>query len=91
VSCVKFIVVRAIVDIVQWYCAVCGEYCGWSSSRNRAMILCFEWSFWGLQQQWIRCNVTMICVDFILVTVTVDIVQLYYVFVEFLWLKQQKL
>ena len=24
---VEFIVVRATLDIVQWYCVVCGVYC----------------------------------------------------------------
>jgi len=26
-------VVTATVDIVQWYCVVCGVYCGYSNSR----------------------------------------------------------
>jgi len=39
VSCVKFIVVKATVDIVQYYCSVCGDYCGYCYSRYSAMIL----------------------------------------------------
>ena len=38
--CVKFIVDTATVDIVQWYCVVCGGYCGYSNSRCSAMLLC---------------------------------------------------
>jgi len=35
------IVLTATVDIVQWYCVVCGVYCGYSKSRYSAMVLCF--------------------------------------------------
>jgi len=33
-------VVTATVDIKQWYGVVCGDYCGYSNSRYRAMLLC---------------------------------------------------
>jgi len=44
IGSVEFIVVTAKVDIVQWYCVVCGVYCGYSNSRYSAMILCCVWS-----------------------------------------------
>jgi len=34
-------VVKATVDIVQWYCVVCGDYFGESNSRYSAIVLCF--------------------------------------------------
>jgi len=33
-------VVTTTVDIVQWYCVVCGVYCGYSNSRYSAIVLC---------------------------------------------------
>ena len=33
--------VTAAVDIVHWYCAVCGDFCGYSNSSYSAMVLCF--------------------------------------------------
>jgi len=36
----EFIVVKATVDIVQWYCVWFGGYCGGSNSRYSAMVLC---------------------------------------------------
>ena len=32
--------VKATVDIVQWYCVVCGVYYGYSNSRYSSIILC---------------------------------------------------
>jgi len=46
-------VVTATVDIVQWYCVVCGDYCGYSNSRYSAMVLCCVWSLFWLQQQYL--------------------------------------
>ena len=37
----EVIVVTETVDIVQWYCVVCGVYCGYSNSSYSAMELCF--------------------------------------------------
>ena len=34
---VEFIVVTATVDIVKWYCVVCGVYCGYSNSMYWAI------------------------------------------------------
>jgi len=51
VLCVHFVVVTATVDIVQWYCVVCGVYCDCSNSRYSAMILFCVWSFFLLLQQ----------------------------------------
>jgi len=45
------IVVTATVDIVRCYCVVCAVYCGYSNSRNSAMVLCCVWSLLWLQQQ----------------------------------------
>jgi len=39
----EFIVVTATVDIVQWYFVVCRAFCGYSNSRNSAMVLCCVW------------------------------------------------
>jgi len=33
-------VVTTTVDIEQWYCVVCGDYCGYSSRGYSEMILC---------------------------------------------------
>jgi len=44
-------VVKATVDVVQCYCVVCGDYCGYSNSRCSAIVLCSVWSILGLQQQ----------------------------------------
>ena len=38
--CVEFIVVIATVDTVQWYCVMCGVYCGYSNSKYSAIVLC---------------------------------------------------
>jgi len=32
-------VITATVDIVQWYCVVCGVYCGYTNNSYSAMIL----------------------------------------------------
>jgi len=40
VLCVEFNVVTTTVDIVQWYCVVCGFYFGYSNSSYIAMVLC---------------------------------------------------
>jgi len=37
-------VVTAAVDIVQSYCVVCGDFCGFSKSRYSAMLLGYVWS-----------------------------------------------
>jgi len=74
---VAFFVVTATVDIVQWYCVFCGVYCGYSNSRYSAMVLCCVWSLLWLQQQYIYCNGTVLCVEFIMVTATLHIVQCY--------------
>ena len=36
----EVIVVKTTVDIVEWYCVVCGGYCGYSNSRYSAKVLC---------------------------------------------------
>jgi len=41
VLCVEFIVVTATVNIVQWYCVLSGDYCGYGNSICSAMVLCF--------------------------------------------------
>jgi len=33
-------VVKATVDIVQWYCVVCGVYCDYRNIIYSAMVLC---------------------------------------------------
>jgi len=43
-------VVTAILDIVHWYCGLCGVCCGDSNSRYSAMALCCVWSLLWLQQ-----------------------------------------
>ena len=47
----EVIVVKATVDIVLWYCVVCGVYCGYTNIRYSAMVLCCVWSLFWLQQQ----------------------------------------
>ena len=40
---VEFILYTATIDIVQWYCVLCGVYCGYSNSRYSVMVLlCME-------------------------------------------------
>jgi len=34
-------VVTATIDIVQWYCVVCGVNFGYSNSKYSAMVQCF--------------------------------------------------
>ena len=80
----EFIVVTASVDIVQLYCVVCGVYCGYINRRYSAMLLCCVWRSLWLQQHYLYCNVTELCVEFIVVTATVNIVQSYYVVLEFI-------
>jgi len=46
-----FIGVTTNVNIVQWYCVVCGVNCGYSNSSYSAMLLCYVLSFLWLQQQ----------------------------------------
>jgi len=48
---VDFIVVTAAVDVGQWYCVVCGVYCGYGNCSYRAIVLCFVCSLLWLQQQ----------------------------------------
>ena len=72
-----FIVVTTTLDIVQWYCVVCGNFCGYSISRYSAMLVCCVWSLLWLQQQQLYCIVTVFSVEFIVVTESVDIVQWY--------------
>jgi len=33
-------VVTATLDIVQWYCVVCGVYCGYSNRSYSAKVMC---------------------------------------------------
>jgi len=40
----ELIVITATVDIVQWYCVVCGVYCDYSNSRFSAMVLGCVWT-----------------------------------------------
>ena len=47
----EFIVFTATVDIVQWFYVVCGVYCGYSNSRNSAIVMCCLCSLLWLQQQ----------------------------------------
>ena len=35
----EFIVVTATLGILQWYCVVCGLYCGYSNCRYSPMLL----------------------------------------------------
>jgi len=44
-------VVTATVDIVQLYCVLCGDYCGYINIRYSAMLLCCVWRLVWLQQQ----------------------------------------
>jgi len=67
--------VTAAVDIVQWYCVVCGVYCGYSNSRYREIVLYCVGSLLWLQQQQIKGNIIVFCVEFIVVTVTIGIGQ----------------
>jgi len=46
-------VVTATVDIVQYYCVLCGVYCGYRNSRYSAMILCSLSRLLWLQQQYV--------------------------------------
>ena len=73
--------VTATVVIVQWYCVVCGVYCGYSNCRYSAMILCC------VEIIVVTATVDIVqwyCVllEFIVVTATVVIVQWYCVCVE---------
>jgi len=52
-------VVTATLDIVQYYCVLCGVYCGYRNSSYSAMILCSVSRLLWLQQQYIYCNVTV--------------------------------
>ena len=72
--CFVVYLVRATVDIVQWFCDVYGVYCGYNNSRYIAMVLCWVWRNSWLQQQKKQCNDTVLFLDFIVVTATVDIV-----------------
>jgi len=47
----EFLVVTAPVIIGQWYCVVCGDYCGYSTSRCSAMVMCCVWRLLWLQKQ----------------------------------------
>jgi len=40
VFCVEVIVVTATVEIVHWYCVMCGVCWGYSNSSYSAMVLC---------------------------------------------------
>jgi len=53
VFCLEFIVVIATVDIVQNYCVVCGDSCGYSNRSYSLMLLCCVWSLFWLQQLYI--------------------------------------
>jgi len=50
-------VVTAAVDIGQWYCVVCGVYCGYSKSRYSVMVLCCVGGFYGYSSSSIRAMV----------------------------------
>ena len=49
--CVEFGVVKVTVDIVQWYCVVCGGYFGDNNGRYSPMVLCCVCRLLLLQQQ----------------------------------------
>jgi len=40
-------VVTATVDIVQCFCVVCGDYCGYNNRRYSAIFLCFVGGYWS--------------------------------------------
>ena len=68
--------VNATVDIVQWSCVVCGDYCDYSNSRYSAMVLCCVGDYCGYSNSRYSAMVPC-CVEFIVVTATVDFVQWY--------------
>ena len=68
--------VTASVDIVQWYCVVCGVYFGYSNRRYSAIVLCFVGVYCGYSNSRYRA-IVLLCVEFIVVTATVGIVQWY--------------
>jgi len=51
------IVVTANVDIGQWYCVVCGVYCGYSNSRNRAIVLLLCGDYCGYSNSKYRAKI----------------------------------
>ena len=67
--------VTATVDIVQWYCVLCGVYCAYSNSNNSAMVLCCVWGFFVLKAKVDIVLCHCVFVEFIVVTATVDIVK----------------
>jgi len=67
-------VVTATVDIVQWYCVLCGDYCGYINSRYTSMFLCFVWSFFTVTTTGDIVQCYCVVVEIIVVTATVDIV-----------------
>jgi len=54
-----------------------GVYCGYIKCIYSAKVLCCLWNLLWLQHQMIYCNGTVLCVEFIVVTTTEDIVQWY--------------
>ena len=72
------------INILQWYCVLCGHYCGYSNNRYSAMVLCCVCSLLWLRYHSIQCNVTVFCVEFILVSATVDIVKCHFFSVQFI-------
>ena len=57
--CVVFNVGTTLVDIVQWYCVVCGVYCGYSNSSYSAMVLCFCGDYCGYSNS--RFSAMVLC------------------------------
>ena len=43
--------VTATVDIVQWYCVVCGVYCCYSNSKYSAILLCCFGDYCGYSKR----------------------------------------
>jgi len=70
-------VVTATVDIVQWYCVVCGGFCVYSNNIYSAMVQCCVGVYCGYSN--IRYSAMFLCfvVGIIVITATVDTVQCY--------------
>ena len=51
--------VTATIGIVQWYCVVCGVYCGYSNSIYSAMVLCCAGFYFGYSKS--RYSAMVLC------------------------------
>jgi len=81
--CGYFVITKS-VDLVKCFCFVCVDFCGYSNSKCSAILLCCIWKFLWLLQQYLLCNATVYCADFIVITATLLLGQRYcVVFVDF--------